>query len=321
MRDENLRQAVIEQREELTALFNRRMFALGETCTPLISDRETLETELARAIASLENCRHLFVLDRNGVQITDNITQTGSDPRNFGRDRSRRPYVRNLAGHSDFLLSDAYIGQRTRRPMVTAVQVMRGERGKRIGYLAADFDLRQLPGTRELYSQANEWRQIKGDPAIRGGLFAQIRAQSVMDDHIDDVLSLFYEMITEHGVFHIELHFSSSRAIVWLADDPYAYRIFEIEELINPNICLALPKRPFARTAALSKRDIHDVFGLFRALRFADETIYLRSGSLNLHNGLASLHFSCDGSHYVPCRELIDRGLEFWLGEASAGSG
>ncbi len=56
------------------------------------------------------------------------------------------------------------------------------------------------------------------------------------------------------------------------------------------------------------------VLRLFAKLRFADETIYLRSGSLNICNGMVSLNFSCDGTHYVPYDELLGKGLSFWLG-------
>jgi hypothetical protein len=35
-----------------------------------------------------------------------------------------------------------------------------------------------------------------------------------------------------------------------------------------------------------------------------DENIDLRSGSLNIYNGIVGLNFSCDGSHYMPSRSL-----------------
>ncbi|MDZ7662276.1 MAG: hypothetical protein U5J94_07790 [Thiohalophilus sp.] len=44
--------------------------------------------------------------------------------------------------------------------------------------------------------------QIKGDPAIRGGLFLQQRAESLMDQRIDEVLPLVTELVEVHGVFH-----------------------------------------------------------------------------------------------------------------------
>ena len=59
---------------------------------------------------------------------------------------------------------------------------------------------------------------------------------------------------------------------------------------------------------------IAPIFEQFKALRFSDETIYLRSGSLNLVNGTVALNFSCDGSHYLNYREFLERGLDFWIG-------
>ncbi|MCG8099423.1 MAG: hypothetical protein JAZ05_10070, partial [Candidatus Thiodiazotropha taylori] len=52
----------------------------------------------------------------------------------------------------------------------------------------------------------------------------------------------------------------------------------------------------------------------FKALRFVDETIYLRSASVNIMNGMLGLTFSCDGSHYMPVEEFLAKNLSFWLG-------
>jgi hypothetical protein len=56
------------------------------------------------------------------------------------------------------------------------------------------------------------------------------------------------------------------------------------------------------------------VFELLHALRFADDNVYLRSGSLNLCNGMVSLNFSCDGSHYLRYDEFLQKSLDFWFG-------
>ena len=45
-----------------------------------------------------------------------------------------------------------------------------------------------------------------------------------------------------------------------------------------------------------------------------DETIYLRSALLNIYNGMIGLTFSCDGSHYMPWREFLEKKLDFWTG-------
>ena len=56
------------------------------------------------------------------------------------------------------------------------------------------------------------------------------------------------------------------------------------------------------------------MFQQFKALRFADDTIYLRSGSLNVINGMVGLTFSCDGSHYMPVEEFLAKDDSFWFG-------
>ncbi|HEY9149394.1 MAG TPA: hypothetical protein VIQ75_01225, partial [Gammaproteobacteria bacterium] len=58
-------------------------------------------------------------------------------------------------------------------------------------------------------------------------------------------------------------------------------------------------------------------FKQFKALRLADDTIYLRSASLNIMNGMLGLTFSCDGSHYMPVQDFLARDLDFWFGEGT----
>lgn len=48
------------------------------------------------------------------------------------------------------------------------------------------------------------------------------------------------------------------------------------------------------------------------------ETVYLRSASINIMNGMLGLAFSCDGSHYMPVDEFLEKNLGFWIGELAA---
>jgi len=107
-----------------------------------------------------------------------------------------------------------------------------------------------------------------------------------MDAQIDNVLALIEELILAHGVFHAKLHFSSSRATVWLVDNPYVYQILNFDELSNPDICLAYRSHEYFEKAIVKPEVIPQVFQQFKALRFADETIYLRAASLNVVNGM-----------------------------------
>ena len=165
-----------------------------------------------------------------------------------------------------------------------------------------------------MYEEPRQWRQIKGDPAIRSGLFLQQRAESQMDKKLSDVMTILEELMLEHGVYHCQIHYSSSRVTIWHVDDPYTYRILTMDELSDSEVCLAYPQRPYFERNIVPKKDICNVFKQFSALRFADETVYLRSGSLNLVNGFTGLNFSCDGTHYLIYDEFLSRGLAFWFG-------
>lgn len=309
-----LRDAVARQRLLLEGRLTSPLERLARHCAERWPGREALEHGLMAAFEGLPSCKYLYVLDAQGSQITANCTRTGLDLGQLGRDRSDRPYLADaLAGHH-FTLSQAYISRNARRPSLTAVQRIESLEGELLGFLGADFDLRELPLTRELYEQPDQWVQLKGDPAIRGGLFAQQRVESLMDSRIDAVLDLLVELIAVHGVFHGKLHFSSSRATLWLVDDPYRFRILDIEDLTDPAICLAYPSRPYPGDAAIPLERVREVFKTFKALRFMDETIYLRAGSLNIFNGIVGLNFSCDGSHYMPWHEFLKKSLGFWLG-------
>ncbi len=311
---ENLRESIRLQRVMLTGLLSDVLHQLAVRCAEVINDRTALEALLTGALPEISYCKHVFVLDANGVQITDNITHKGHNPSYFGRERMERPYMQGIVGTTDFKLSDAYISRNKKRPSLTAIQVIRNKSGCLVGFLGTDYDLRELPHTEKCYQETNDWRQIKGDPAIRSGVFLQHRADSLMDTRLDEVLPIMNELITEHGVFHGKLHFSSSRGTIWLVDDPFVYRLLTIDELTDPDICLAYPRRPYHERAVVPPEKVMEVFEMFRKLRFADENVYLRAGSLNIINGMVGLNFSCDGSHYMRYDEFLDKSMDFWFG-------
>jgi hypothetical protein len=50
-----------------------------------------------------------------------------------------------------------------------------------------------------------------------------------------------------------------------------------------------------------------------QSLRLSDPTFYLRTASINIFNGMVSLTFSCDGSHYMPYSEFLLKDTSFWF--------
>lgn len=309
-----LQETVRKQRHDLKELLSESMSELATACASNMNNREALEDILTKEMSAADYCKYLWVLDKHARQLTDNIQRTGVK-RGVGRDRVARPYLQRALKGEDYYLSDAYISRNSKRPSLTAVKVILDADGQVNGYLGADFDLRELPHTTDNYVNEKNWQQIKGDPAIRSGLFSQRRIESAMDARIDDVLSVTKELILTRGIFHAKFHFSSSRATLWRVDNPYDYQILNIDELSDPDICLAFKHQKYFEKATVDAKSIDLIFQQFKDLRFADETIYLRAASINIVNGMVGLNFSCDGSHYMHFDEFLDKNMEFWFGD------
>jgi hypothetical protein len=308
--------SIYRQREELARMLREPIAGLAEKCAPAWGDREKLNAVLLEGFSGIPYCTYLYAVGTDGVQVSDNVIREGLKPGHFGRDRSHRPYMQEPIPPWGFLLSDAYISLAAHRPSLTALQVIANGAGT-AGYLGADFDLRDLPVTAGMYREPRNWRQVKGDPAIRALLFEQTREESLMDRHLAQALSILEELLTERGVFQCQIHFSSSQAIIWTMDDPFRYRILDDEALSDPDICLVYPRRPYPDEAVVPRAELARILDALRALRLVDNTIYLRTASINVFNGMVSLTFSCDGSHYMRHDEFLGKGVSFWYGVAA----
>lgn len=310
-----LKHSINAQRASLNKLLSHQLNESAQAITPLLHQPEELLSYLRDLFHRLKHCKYIYILDNQGVQTTPTINRYGADDTPIGRDRAKRPYMTPMFEQDiDFNLSEAYISRNKKRPSLTAIQRLTDDNGKGLGFLGVDYDLRELPHSEVIYEEPSQWRQIKGDPAIRNSLFQQQRVESLMDQHIDTVLSVHKALMLDQGVYHFQLHFSSSRSTIWHSDDPYIYRILTINELADSNICLAYPRRTYLQRAIVPSDQIIHILNLFKELRFADETIYLRSASLNIVNGKIGLNFSCDGTHYLNFDEFLANGLDFWFG-------
>lgn len=311
---ETLQESIARQRAMLKQSLQEPLRRLAERCSAVWGDRVALDAVLTQAFSSVPYGRYLYALNTSGLQVSDNVSKEGLIEADFGRNRSHRPYMRESVPATGFLLSKSYISMRERRPGLTAIQLVRNAEGTALGFIGADFYLQDLPLTRVIYEEPRQWRQIKGDPSIRGTVFHQTRVESEMDRHIDTVLGVVEELMLDHGVFHIMLHFSSSRAVAWTFDDPYRYRLLDIQTMIDPDSCLAYPKQSYPPNALVPRERIRAILDGMRSLRYMDDTFYLRSGTLNIFNGIVGLTFSCDGSHYIPWDEFLKMDMAFWMG-------
>ena len=300
------------QREELARILREPLQKLAECCAPVWDHCDALDAILAEHFSSIPHCSLLYCMGIDGIQICNDVGPNGVMAEHLETDRSQRPYMKETVPSWGFLLSDAYIGEAEHHPSLTALQVVSKE-AQTVGYLGATFDLRNLPVTSELYEEPGYWRQVKGDPAIRSTVFQQSRVESRIDGNLDQALAILEELLTQRGVFQCQIHFSSSQATIWTVDDPLRYRLLDHEALSDPDICLVYPARDYPDDAAIVQSEIERILNTMRDLRFSDPTIYLRIAMINIFNGIVNVTFSCDGSHYMPHDEFLDKGPSFWF--------
>lgn len=311
-----IEQTILEKKAALAVAVGAPLSALAERCAAAWPDADALDDILAAGIGTVSNCDALYCWNIAGVAVSSMVQPGERLTRWRGRDLSERPYLKNHLPFQGVMLSSVYESVLSHRPCITALQAVR-RGGELLGFVAADFPVDALLRDATLVAAEPGWRQFRGDPAVRGTMFLQTRVPSRLDAHIDDVLESIAGLMEHHGVFHAKIHFSSGRCSFWLYDDPYSYRVHGVEEIVNPELCLAYPIRTYPEKAVVSPSQIRETFRHFKALRFADETIYLRSASINVINGLLGLTFSCDGSHYMPVAEFLKKDMSFWVGAAN----
>ncbi|HKJ71511.1 MAG TPA: PDC sensor domain-containing protein [Gammaproteobacteria bacterium] len=309
-----LQDAVTRKKAVLAERLSEPMTGLAGQCAGVWPDAASLDRVLAENREGLPEARLVYALDSNGRQLSSNVGAAGPDPAFRGQELSGRPYLTGVLPFQGFVLSPAYLDRVRGAPCLTAMQAVR-EGDRLLGFLAADFFLHDIAVGDAGGDEAHDWRQFKGDPAIRQNVFRQQRVISRMDERMDNTLLILEALLSRHGIFQTTLHFSSARVTLWTVDDPYSYRLHDVDDITDPEVCLAYPRRDYPLRAQVPPGSIAPVLQRFRALREADDTLYLRSASLNLINDTVSLTFSCDGSHYMPVGEFLERDLDLWFGQ------
>ncbi len=310
---------ITEKKRALENLATKPLMGLAEQCASAWQDPDQLDAVLQQGIHQLTNCSLIFAVDTKGILISSNVEGEHLDTQWRGTDLTGRPFLQNNLPYQGLTISQVYTSRHTMQPTLSVMQAVRHAE-QILGFIAADFNVDALPEPEAMPPEPGAWKQFKGDPAIRSTLFLQERAISAMDKVLDEVMAIITELMQHHGIFHTKIRFSSSRASFWSVDDPFDYTIHLVDEITNPDRCLAYPRRPLHERIQVSEPDIARVLALFKALRYADETIYLRSASFNTVNGMVGLTFSCDGSHFLHYQEFIDKDTGFWFGAMAAAS-
>jgi len=308
-----LAQTVSAKKRYLSELVTAPLGLIAEQCLCLLDDTEQLDAFLQQAIVDIPYCNLMYVTDASFKQLSANAVRELIEPQYRGQDLSQRPYMKATIPLKGLVISNTYQNVHTSKPCISVIHAIQKD-NVLLALLIADFDLDELPLPNDVELLMSNWQQFKGDPSIRGGLFSQQRSQSLLDINIDKIHALMQSLLNHNGVFHFKLHYSSSRATLWLYDEPHHYQLHNIDQLLNDNLNELYPSRPCPSEAQVTDSQITTALAQFKALRFADDNIYLRSASINIINGMVGLNFSCDGSHYIPVEKFIENSMEYWLG-------
>ena len=101
--------------------------------------------------------------------------------------------------------------------------------------------------------------------------------------------------------------------MLWQIDAPYQYSLYDLKQLLDPDMYLIYPRCSYPANAKVSTKTVKKVLERFCTLRLIDEHFYLRSGTLNIINGLVGLTFSFDGTQYLPVETFLSKDLADWF--------
>jgi hypothetical protein len=288
---------------------------IADLCGETFDQPARLNQVLTSGIQRLESCALVYVINPFGIQMSGNVGRSESDEDYFGQDLSERTWFRLARENREpIFMSDVYISRPENAIGITAVHRITSRNGTLLGYLCADFLLRNLPLVTPDVPQTGHWKRIAGDPTIRDLMYHQERNVSDMERQFDDLKIILHDLVTHRGIFHFKLHFSSSRATLWCADDPMRYRVHVLDEIIQPSICLAYNIQPPLEESCVSSEQLEQVLNHFHQLRTSDPYLYLRAASLNTVNGLVGLNLSWDSQHFVPVDQFLASDTAHWIG-------
>lgn len=304
------KETVSHKKKLLASLLKAPLTQLAQTLAPQWDNPEQLNQTLQASLCRLPHCQLLYAIDTGGSQLSANITRSSTDNTWRGQDLSARPYLQGILPYKGMILSAAYLSQRSMQPCITAIQAVNRD-GQLLGFIAADFHIKDLPNMNGTSLQRLQQLRTDSSPGSKPG--DRTHRLSAADQHIDSLVSILTTLIQEHGVFHCSLHFERACVGLWSLDDPFDYQVYSIADVLKPELFLRYPKRSYERQLQLAHDKVPQVLSQLKALRQADDTIYLHSGSVNIVNGRISLTFSCDDTQYLDADEFLNHELTHWL--------
>ncbi len=294
-----------KQSKALKAIFEPNMLKLSKACVLCWSDLERLDNILSTYFSSIPYCHLIYAVDKFGKQISSNINAYGIDYSYRNQDLSKRPYSINLK--RNFMLSSVYINQNTGCPCISAVHSVSDDSQQFLGFIVADFDLRNLP----LAISSDKGNSLPHNCKRRQA--SEFCTKNAFDKYPNELQGILHKLISDHGLFHVTIHYASAQVMLWSMDDPYQYSIYDAKQLFDQDMYLLYSRLPYPANAKVSNDQVQQVLEHFNNLRGVDEQIYLCSASLNIMNGMVGLSFSFDGTQYMSVDEFLNKNWHHWF--------
>ena len=94
--DSTVTKIVKKLRKFLTTHLSNSLEKLVLELPPILDDPDKLNKHLSNSIKNLPYCKYIYVLDVTGTQISATVSHDEKNTYSMGRDRSPRPYMKNL---------------------------------------------------------------------------------------------------------------------------------------------------------------------------------------------------------------------------------
>ncbi len=197
---------------------------------------------------------------------------------------------------------------------------------------------------------------IRGDPSMRETTFQRKRYKSSVDEHIDDLIPVFEDLLLRRSTYKLFVGFNNGEIRTTSVFDPLREEIHAADKLCDPgyvrrqfpaigyddknqlmrNLYRCLRKDPLYQKMPVTWRNIlsrrsekwkpmpqHEVADILVSLPVLRmmEDYYLRNVTISIVQGIVRMQFNCDGTQLVPgekFRHFLEENLP--AGHSAGGS-
>lgn len=125
------------------------------------------------------------------------------------------------------------------------------------------------------------------------------------DDRVEELAFIIENLISNKGVYHLSIHYSSSQLVCWTYDNPYSYQVYTADEVFSKSFMRFFsPLQPKIHTC-IQNNMIPSIVNVLQGLRQKECGSELRNASIHTINGYIGLAFACDDTRYINYKDFL----------------